>query len=134
MAAPLETNEIAAMGAAVDHRVDLAVLSAGDDDRRLAEKGRQIIPRLRQLAGKREILPGRPEKDPPELGAIDLGIGEHPVWNAGIAFGRPLEFGLRDLLLHGDPRALFIRHPRESGDLGAAGTSPGAPGPPLSLG
>jgi len=44
MAAPLETDEVAAVGAAVDHRVDLAVLPAGDDDRGLAEKGRQVIP------------------------------------------------------------------------------------------
>src|SRR5208282_5952105 len=71
MAAPLETNEVAAMRAAVDHRMDLAVLPAGDDDWGLAEKGRQVIARLRQLAGECQILPGRPEKDPAELGAID---------------------------------------------------------------
>src|SRR5207247_1928143 len=98
MPAPLETDEIAAMGAAVDHRVDLAVLPAGDDDRRLAEKGRQVIAGLRQLPGECEILPGRPEKDPAEFGTIDLGIGEHPIGDAGIAFGRPF---VRAFWLHG---------------------------------
>src|SRR5205823_10523752 len=58
VAAPLQANEIAAMGAAVDHCVDLAVLPPGDDDRRLAEKGRQVIAWLRQFTGKCQILPG----------------------------------------------------------------------------
>src|SRR5215472_16949687 len=53
MAASLQTNEVAAMSAAVDHRVDLTVIAAGDDDRRFAEKGRQVIARLRQFAGER---------------------------------------------------------------------------------
>jgi len=98
MAAPLEANEVAAMGTAVDHRMDLAVMPAGDDDRRLAEEGRQVIARLRQLAGECEILPGRPEKEPAELGAIDVGIGEHPIRYPRIAFGWPLESGPLDLL------------------------------------
>ena len=37
------------MGAAVEHRVDLAVLAAGDDDRRLAEKGRLVVARARAI-------------------------------------------------------------------------------------
>ena len=95
MAASLEANEVAAMGTAVDHRMDFTVMPAGDDDRRLAHKGRQIITRLRQLAGERQILPGRPEKDPAELGLIDVGIAEHAVGHPRGAFGRPI-----DLLLH----------------------------------
>jgi hypothetical protein len=71
-------------------------MTTGDDDRRLAEKGRQVVARLRQFAGQRQVLPGRPEKDPTELGAIDVGVGEHPIRHARVAFGRPL-----DLLLHG---------------------------------
>src|SRR5262249_11146698 len=35
MAASLQADEVAAMSAAVNHRVDLAVVPAGDDDRRL---------------------------------------------------------------------------------------------------
>src|SRR5215471_10899332 len=74
MAAPLQADEIAAMGAAIDHRMDLAVLAAGDHDRRLAQESRQVIARLRQLAGERQILPSRPEKDAGELRAVNLGI------------------------------------------------------------
>ncbi len=91
MAAPLEANEVAAMGAAVDHCMDLAVLPSGDDDRGLAEKGRQVVTRLGEFAGECEILPGRPEKDPAELGAVDLRIRKHPVRNARIALGRPFD-------------------------------------------
>ena len=36
MAAPLQADEIAAMGAAIDHCLDLAVLAARNDDRGLA--------------------------------------------------------------------------------------------------
>ena len=96
MAAALQADEVAAMGAAIDHRVDLAVLPAGDDDRRLAEEGRQVVARLRQFAGEREKLPGRPEKDPAELGAVDVGVGEHPIRHPRVAFGRPFERRLRD--------------------------------------
>jgi len=83
------------MGAAVDQRMDFAVMPAGDDNRRLAEKCRQIVARLRQFAGERQILPGWPEKDPAELGLIDVGIAEHAVGHPRGAFGRPI-----DLLLH----------------------------------
>src|SRR5262249_7887318 len=106
MAAPFQTHQIAAMGAAVNHRVDLAVLRARNDDRRLAEKGRQVVARLRQLAGERQILPGRAEKDPAELCLIDLGVAEHPVRHARIAFGRPFE-----LLLHRGPPSGGLKYP-----------------------
>ena len=63
VAALLQADEIAAMGAAVDHRMDLAVLAARDDDRRLAEKRRLVVARLGQFVGEAEILPGGAEKD-----------------------------------------------------------------------
>src|SRR5215475_5887436 len=97
MAASLQADEVAAMSAAVNHRVDLAVVPAGDDDRRLPEKRRQVVAGLRQLAAECEVLPGGPEKDAVKLGAIDVGIGEHPVRHACVAFGRPFDF---DFLLH----------------------------------
>ena len=40
LAAPLQTDEITAMGAAIDHRMDLAILTARNDDRGLTEKRR----------------------------------------------------------------------------------------------
>ena len=94
MPAPLQADEIAAMGAAVDHRMQRPVIAAGDDDRRLAEKGRQIVAGLGQFAGKRQKLPGRPEKDPGQLLAVDLRVGKHPVGDAGVALGGPLQCGL----------------------------------------
>src|SRR5436305_10988756 len=85
------------MRATVDQRMDLAVLTAGDDDRRLAEKGRLVIARVRQFVVEREVLPGRPEKDAVALGAIDLRIGEHPVRHPRIALFRPFERRLERL-------------------------------------
>src|SRR5205814_1497586 len=85
------------MRATVDHRMDLAVLTTGDDDRRLAEKGRLVIARVRQFVIEREVLPGRPEKDAVALGAVDLRIGEHPVRHPRIALFRPFERRLERL-------------------------------------
>src|SRR5690242_11093361 len=42
-AAALEADKVAAMGAAVKHGMDFAVMPAGNDDRGLAEKSRQIV-------------------------------------------------------------------------------------------
>ena len=53
VAALLQADEVAAMGAAVEHRVDLAVLAAGDDDRRLAEEGGLVVAGLGQFVGER---------------------------------------------------------------------------------
>jgi hypothetical protein len=101
MTAPLQADEIAAMRTAVDHGVDLAIEAAGDHDRGFAEKGRREITGLRDVACEREKLPSRSEKDPGELLAIDLRVGEHPVGHARIALGRPFERRLVELLLHG---------------------------------
>ncbi len=60
MAAPFQTDEVAAVGAAVEHRMNLAVMSAGDDDRSLAKKGRQIVARFGQFSGEGQKLPSRP--------------------------------------------------------------------------
>ena len=111
MAASLQTNEITAMGAAVDHCVNFAVIAASDDDRCLAEKGGQVIPRLRQLAGECQILPGRPQKDSIELGVVDLRIGEHPIGHPRIALGGPFDFWL-----HGGPH--FSLAPQAGRGLG----------------
>jgi hypothetical protein len=59
MTAAPQTDEVAAMRAAVQHRTDFAVMSAGDDDRSLSKKSRQIVARLRQFAGQGQKLPGR---------------------------------------------------------------------------
>src|SRR5262249_52517674 len=101
MAAPLQADEITAMSAAIDHRVDLAVLAAGDDNRSLAEKSRQVIARLRQLSGQDEILQIRPKEDAGKLLVLNLPIRKYPIWDAGIALGRPPEYGPLDLWLHG---------------------------------
>src|ERR1700730_7002334 len=92
------------MGAAVDHRVDLAVLAAGYDDRRLAEEGRLVVARFGELVGQREILPGRPEKHAVAFGPKDLRVGKHPVRHPRIALFRPFERRLQRLG-HADLRA-----------------------------
>ena len=97
VALALQADEIAAMGAAVEHRMDLAVLAAGDDDRGLAEKGRLVVAGLGQLVGEREVLPARAEKDAVELGLVDVGVGKHPVRDPRIALLRPGE----RVLIHG---------------------------------
>src|SRR5712691_9027710 len=91
MATLFQADQIAAMGAAVDHRVDFAVLAADDDDRGLAEKGRPVIAGLGQLVGQREVLPARPEKDAVELGMVDFRVGKHPVGDPRITLFRPFE-------------------------------------------
>ena len=90
------------MGAAVQHGMDSAVIAAGDDDRRLAEKRRQIVARLRQFPGQGQELPGRAEEDVRKFGPIDVRVGKHPVGNPRIPLGRPLQLCLvphRSLLL-----------------------------------
>jgi len=93
VAAALQADEVAAMGAAVQHGMDLPVMPACDDDWGLAQKSRQIVAWREQFAGQGQKLPGRPEKDAGQLPAIDLRIGKHPVGDAGVAFGRPLKRG-----------------------------------------
>src|SRR5262249_27213448 len=63
MTAPLEADEVAAMGTAVLHGVDLAILATRDDDRGLADEGCQIAARCRQFVREGQKLPGRPKKD-----------------------------------------------------------------------
>src|SRR5690348_6876614 len=79
------------MSAAVDHCMDLAVLTAGNDDRRLAEECRFVIARFGQFVLEREILPGRTEEDAVALSAVNLRVGKHPVRHSCIAFLRPFE-------------------------------------------
>src|SRR5439155_6279854 len=98
VAALLQADEVAPMGAAVDHRADLAVLAAGHDDRRLAEKGRLVVAGLGKLVGQREVLPSRPEKDAVALGAVDLGVGELPVLHLRIFLFRPFVRPLEDFV------------------------------------
>jgi hypothetical protein len=91
MPPPLQTDEIAAMGAAVDHGVQRAVITAGDDDRCLAEERCQVIAGFRQFTGEGQELPGRSEEDAGQLLAIDIRISEHLVGDTRIALGRPLQ-------------------------------------------
>src|SRR4051794_2429011 len=91
VAALFQADEIAAMGAAVDHRMDVAVLPARDDDRGLAEKTGLVVARFGQLVGEAEILPARAEKDPVAFGAVDFGVCEDLVRDARVPLFRPFE-------------------------------------------
>ena len=51
------------MGAAVDEGVDGAVRAARDDDRDLADRGRDPIAGFGDLAGEAQVVPGRSLED-----------------------------------------------------------------------
>src|SRR3954454_12654365 len=55
-----QAQQIAAMGAAVNEGVDLAVRAARDDDRDLADRRRVPVTGFRDLAVEAQIAPGRP--------------------------------------------------------------------------
>src|SRR5439155_21231109 len=73
------------------HRVELAVLAARDDDRRLADKCRLVVADFGQFVGEREILPARPEKDALQFGPVDVGVGKDAVGHPRIALFWPFE-------------------------------------------
>src|ERR1700742_2979209 len=59
LAVIVQTDERAAMGAAVLERIDLAIIVAGDDDRGFADLGDAEIAGLRQFHLERQIMPAR---------------------------------------------------------------------------
>ena len=89
IAAALDAQQVAAMGAAVDKGVDLAVIAAGHDDCGLADRRRDPIARIRDLGGEAQIAPGRPLEDPLLLQPVLLGIGVEPERDLGKPVRRP---------------------------------------------
>jgi hypothetical protein len=89
MAAFFETQQIAAMGAAVDESVDLAGIVAGDDDRGLADGRRDPVARLRDCRREAQKAPGRTLEDPLDFAPVLRGIGIEPERDLAQTVRRP---------------------------------------------
>src|SRR5580704_14877874 len=89
LAVVVQTDQCAAMRAAVLERVDLAVAVAGDEHRRVANLGGAEIAGLRHLHFKRKVMPARPLKNQLLLGLVGLVGLEHPVGYARQSIPRP---------------------------------------------
>jgi len=92
LAVVVQTDQCAAMRAAVLEGIDLSVAVAGDDDGRIANRGGAEIAWLRQLHFKREVVPARPLKNQLLLGLVGLVGLEHPVGyprQSGLPGGQP---------------------------------------------
>jgi hypothetical protein len=89
LAAVLETEQRAAVGAAVLEGVDDAVLVAGDDHRHVAEIGEPERIGRRQLRLQAQEGPGVAAEDALLFLGIEVAVGIEPVGNAGEAFRRP---------------------------------------------
>ena len=89
VAAPLQAQQIAAMRAAVDKGVDFALGVAGDDDRGLADRRGDVIPRIRDLGGQTQKIPGRALEDPLLFEPVLVGIGVEAERDLGQAIRGP---------------------------------------------
>ena len=85
----LAPHQRAAMGAAVDEGLDLAVLVAVDDDRRVADPGGAEITGIGDLGLERQVTPRLPAKDPLLLAGVDVGIMIEPVRHPAVVQRRP---------------------------------------------
>src|SRR5262249_39697441 len=82
VAALLERDQRAAMGASVREGIELAVAIARDDDRCVTDEGRTEIADVCDLDRKAQEIPNRPANELALLGRVDLRILKHPVGNA----------------------------------------------------
>src|SRR5262249_32026522 len=89
VAALLEAQQIAAVRAAVDKSVYGTIRIAGDDYRGLADRGRDVIPRLGDLWGQAKKAPGGALEDPLLFEAVLVGIGIEAERNFGQAIRGP---------------------------------------------
>jgi hypothetical protein len=89
IAAPLQAQQVAAMRAAIDDGVDVAVVVARDDDRGLADRCCDIIARIRNFRGQAQEIPGRTFEDPLLFDLVLLGVGVEPEGDLGQTVRRP---------------------------------------------
>jgi len=87
----LQADQRTLVGAAVDHRVDLAFLVARHDHRGLADAGQLEVARLLHVELETKEIPHRPVEDARLLERIDLRVGEQSIGNLGYAAFRPDE-------------------------------------------
>ena len=99
-----QAQQVAAMGAAVDEGVDRAVRAARDDDRNLADRRRDPVAGIGDLAGEAQIIPGRPLKDALLLDPVLLGIGIKAERDLADPVRRPRDGTIKPDILHGHGR------------------------------
>ena len=87
----LEAHQRALVSAAVDHRMDLALMVPGHDDWRFADHRCAIVACLRNFHVQTKIIPGTPPENPLLLQLVDFRIGKETIGCARDAFGGPLE-------------------------------------------
>ena len=89
VAAFLQADQRALVRAAIDHRMDRAVLVARHDDRHFADCGEAPVARIGNLDLQAEEIPDRPAEQPLLFLGIDRGIREHAERHARHAVPRP---------------------------------------------
>src|SRR5450432_105016 len=99
LAVVVQTDQCAAMRAAVLEGVDLAIGVAGDDHRRVAHLRGAEIAGLRNLHFKRKVMPARSPEDELLFRRVGRFGLEHPVGHACQPFPRPGLPSVRDLLM-----------------------------------
>ena len=87
----LEAHQRALVSAAVDHRMDLALMVPGHDDWRFADHRCAIVARLRDFDVQTKIIPGTPPENPLLLQLVDFRIGKETLGPTRDAFVGPYE-------------------------------------------
>ena len=89
VAALLQAHKCSFVSAAIDQRVDHAMLVARDDDRCFTDGGETPVARIGNLNLQAQKIPDRPAEQPLLFLGVDLGIREHTEGHACHAALRP---------------------------------------------
>jgi len=104
-----QAQQVAAVGAAVDERVDRTIRRAGDDDRDLTDRRRDPVAGVRYLAGKAQIAPARALEEALLFEPVLLGIGIEPERHLADPVRRPQHAGVQIDVLNGHWQSLAKR-------------------------
>ena len=94
-AGAFDAQQVAAMGAAVDERVDRAGRIAHDDDRGFTDGGRDIVTRFGEFHRETEVVPGGAFEQALLLVRVLVGVGVEPEGHLADAVRRPGDAGFR---------------------------------------
>ena len=94
-AGALQAQQVAAMGAAVDEGVDRAGRVAHDDDRGLADGGRDVVAGFGEFHREAEVVPGGSLEQALLLALVLRGVGIDPEGHLADAVRRPGDAGFR---------------------------------------
>src|SRR4051794_1538511 len=95
------------MGAAVDEGIDSAVRPARHNNRDLADRCRDPIAGLGDLAGETQVIPGRPLEDAFLLNPVLLRVGVEAEWDLADPVRRPCNGTIEPGILHGHGRSFL---------------------------